>query len=68
MYIFFFFFLVIVGAVMVLKPRLFFDITESWKNSVNGDPSALYLFNTRLGGIFCLLIGIGGFVILVFFA
>ena len=68
MYIFLSIILVIVGAVMVLKPRLIFDITESWKNSVSVDPSDLYLFNTRLGGAFFLLVGIGGFVILVFFA
>lgn len=66
MYIFLSIILVIMGAIMILKPRLFFDITESWKNYASSDPSDLYLFSTRLGGVLCLLVGIGGIVILVF--
>lgn len=52
--------LVILGVVMILKPDLIFDITEGWKSSSNGTPSKLYLFNTRLGGVLCLLVGIFG--------
>lgn len=33
MYIFLSIILVIVGSVMILKPRMFFGITECWKNS-----------------------------------
>ena len=34
------------GIVLLLKPRLFYDITESWKSNVTGDPSDLYIFST----------------------
>ena len=34
------------GIVLLLKPRLFYDITESWKSNVTGDSSDLYIFST----------------------
>ena len=59
--------LCIVGVVMIANPRLFYDIVESWKNSGNAEPSDLYIFNTRLGGVVFFLVGIAGTVILLFF-
>ena len=46
------------GIVLLLKPRLFYDITESWKSNVTGDPSDLYIFSTRFGGVVLSLIHI----------
>lgn len=59
--------LIVVGGVMVGNPRLFYDITESWKNSRNGEPSDWYILHTRLGGVFFLVVGVVGGVILLFF-
>ena len=66
MYILLSLLLVGLGIVMILKPKLFFDVTEGWKSHVNDEPSKLYLFSTRLGGVMCLLVGIMGLVILIF--
>ena len=41
----------IIGITMILKPGLIYDITESWKTYTDSEPSELYLFNTRLGGV-----------------
>lgn len=65
MYLVFSVVLVILGAVMTVRPKFFFDITEGWKSG-GGEPSDLYFFSTRFGGIACLLIGLGGIVILLF--
>ncbi|MCI9148617.1 MAG: hypothetical protein HFG73_10230 [Hungatella sp.] len=54
-----------VGAVMIFNPKLFFDITESWKSCTRSEPSDFYLLTTRLGGILCLLTGIAGIVMFV---
>ena len=66
MYIVFSVVLVILGTVMTLKPKLFFEMTECWKSSADSEPSSLYLFSTRFGGIMCLLIGLSGIVVLLF--
>ena len=55
----------IIGITMILKPGLIYDITESWKTYPDSEPSELYLFNTRLGGVVFLLIGIAGIIILL---
>lgn len=55
----------IIGITMILKPGLIYDITESWKTYTDSEPSELYLFNTRLGGVVFLLIGIAGIIILL---
>ena len=31
--------LVLIGAVLILKPKILYDLTESWENNVSGDPS-----------------------------
>lgn len=53
------------GGIMLIKPRVFYEITESWKNNAEGEPSGLYLLSTRVGGGFFLAVGIAG--IIVFF-
>ena len=56
---------VVLGIIMILNPKLFFDITEGWKSNTSGTPSKLYLFSTRMGGVLCLLVGILGLVVMI---
>ena len=49
-------FLIFVAG-MLLKPRLFYDLTEGWKNNAASDPSALYLFSTCFGGAVVIIVG-----------
>lgn len=63
MYIFLSIIIVVIGIIMFFKPKLVFDITESWKSYTSSTPSNLYLFSTRLGGILCLLVGIAGILV-----
>lgn len=52
-----------VGITMFVKPKIIFTITESWKNSQNSEPSDLYIFSIRFGGIIVLLIGISSIIV-----
>lgn len=56
--------LALVGVVMILSPRTFYMLTESWKNGSETEPSDAYILHTRIGGVVFLLIGIAGTVIL----
>ncbi len=49
--------LFVIGIVMVSRPNLFWMITESWKFNQQTEPSSLYLFSTRFGGIIFMIIG-----------
>ena len=56
--------LIAVGAVMLAKPRLVFELTESWKHDGGVDePSKPWLFSTRFGGVMCILAGICGIIV-----
>lgn len=55
----------VVGVVMIVKPKLIYEITESWKNNSGSEPSEAYLLWTRLSGIVCLLVGVVGVVALL---
>lgn len=55
----------VVGVIMIVKPKLIYEITESWKNYSGSEPSEAYLLWTRLSGIVCLLVGIVGAVALL---
>ena len=51
--------LIAIGVVMLVKPQLVFELTESWKHdSGAAEPSKLWLFSTRFGGVMCVLAGI----------
>lgn len=52
-----------VGITMFVKPKIIFTITENWKNSQNSEPSDLYIFSIRFGGIIVLLIGISSIIV-----
>ncbi|WP_159881906.1 DUF6199 family natural product biosynthesis protein [Paenibacillus puerhi] len=48
------------GLLMLLRPQALWALTESWKSADATEPSDLYLWSTRFGGIICLLAGLGG--------
>ena len=55
--------LIAIGVVMLVKPQFVFELTESWKHdSGAAEPSKLWLFSTRFGGVMCVLAGIGGMI------
>lgn len=47
---------------MLIKPSIIWLITESWKSNDFTEPSNLYIWSTRFGGIMMTLAGIGGIV------
>ncbi|KIL35051.1 hypothetical protein SD71_15425 [Cohnella kolymensis] len=53
-------FLLAVGLFMFFKPLLIWMITESWKSNDATEPSDLYIWSTRIGGVLFTLVGIGG--------
>ena len=55
--------LVIVGMIMLIKPRLFYELAESWKHSGSSEPTGLWIFSTRFGGVMCTLAGVAGLVL-----
>lgn len=50
-------FLVIIGCVMIIKPKVMWKIADSWKIKTNAGPTNLYMIIIRIGG--CILF-IGG--------
>ncbi len=50
--------LMILGAVMILFPKVIYVLTESWKNDVAQEPSDTYIMVTRIGGAAFLLLGL----------
>lgn len=51
-----------IGLLMLLKPQIIYSLVESWKNNLSGEPSRLYLFSTRFGGVIFLLVGIAAVI------
>lgn len=52
--------LIVFGLFMVIRPSKVWALLESWKSLDASGPSPLYLASARLGGILCILAGIGG--------
>ena len=56
--------LIALGVAMLVKPRLFLELTESWKHDGGVDePSEMWLYSTRFGGSMCVLAGTGGVIV-----
>ncbi|WP_088010739.1 DUF6199 family natural product biosynthesis protein [Gottfriedia acidiceleris] len=51
--------LLIIGLLMLISPYTFYLITESWKSHYVTEPSSLYVWSTRFGGIMFTLVGSG---------
>ncbi|WP_425453551.1 DUF6199 family natural product biosynthesis protein [Paenibacillus prosopidis] len=49
--------LIIGGLLMIFKTSVFWKITERWTSKDGTEPSDLYIWNTRFGGIMCTLVG-----------
>ncbi|MCH4886224.1 hypothetical protein EZV73_01525 [Acidaminobacter sp. JC074] len=60
-------FLIVFGSVMLVKPDIFYMITESWKSSTEGEPSDFYIAHTRFGGVIFIGVGIFGLIVYIFF-
>jgi hypothetical protein len=48
---------------MVAIPAVLWDLTERWKSKEARDPSTYYIWSSRIGGVFLILIGIAEIVI-----
>lgn len=55
-----------IGFIMLINPKFIFELTESWKSNSDSEPSDLYIFNTRFGGIIVLIIGFASIIIQFF--
>ena len=53
-----------IGITMLVKPQLVYELTETWKHDGGaGEPSKLYLWSTRCGGVMFILAGICGLIV-----
>ena len=53
-----------IGAVMLAKPQFVFELSQSWRTDGSvGEPSTLYVWSTRFGGVMFILAGICGVIV-----
>ena len=53
-----------IGVTMLIKPQFVYELTESWKHDGGVyEPSRLYVWSTRFGGVMFTLAGIGGVIV-----
>ncbi|MBP1996612.1 DUF6199 family natural product biosynthesis protein [Paenibacillus eucommiae] len=57
--------LTLFGLLLLIKPSVIWTITESWKSNDATEPSDLYIWSTRFGGIMCTLAGVAGIIALL---
>ncbi|WP_166239056.1 DUF6199 family natural product biosynthesis protein [Paenibacillus turpanensis] len=55
-------FLTVFGLVMLLRTELFWKLTASWMSYDFTEPSGLYLWNTRIGGVIVTVVGLASIV------
>ena len=51
---------ILIGFYMVALPAVLWDLTERWKSKDTREPSAYYIWSSRIIGFFAILIGIVG--------
>ena len=52
------------GIVMLVKPQFVYELKESWKHDGGVyEPSRLYVWSTRFGGVMFTLAGILGLIV-----
>ena len=51
------------GVLMWKRPGIFFEITEGWKYDGPAEPSDLFLYSARFGGVMFLIVGIAGIIV-----
>lgn len=54
---------IIIGIVAYRKPGLIWALTEQWKSYAASEPSDLYLYSTKFGGILFILMGIAAMIL-----
>ncbi|MFE8699975.1 DUF6199 family natural product biosynthesis protein [Cytobacillus sp. FJAT-54145] len=59
-------FLTAFGVLLIIKPSLLWLLTESWKSADGTEPSNLYIWSTRFGGVMFMLVGISTVVVTFF--
>ena len=53
-----------IGVTMLVKPQFVFELSQSWRTDGSvGEPSALYVWSTRFGGVMFILAGICGLIV-----
>lgn len=55
--------LTVCGIIMFFNPSLLYELTERWKSYSSADPSELYIFSTKVGGVFFTLVGIASVIL-----
>ena len=50
--------LITAGIILAAAPNLVYNVTQSWKNSRNSEPSSIYKIMTRVQGIILVIIGV----------
>lgn len=51
------------GVVMWKRPGILFEITEGWKYDGSAEPSDLFLYSARFGGVMFLIVGVVGIIV-----
>ena len=55
---------IIVGLIMLISPKTFYDIIEGWKSVSCGEPTSLFIISTRVGGTIFFVLGIASIILL----
>lgn len=55
-------FILLIGFLMLVKPDIWWEITESWKSYDAAEPSDFYIKATRFGGCIFTSVGIAGII------
>jgi uncharacterized membrane protein YfcA len=50
-------FLIIIGVIMLIKPKTIWKVADSWKTKTKAEPGKLYIMLIRIAGF---ILGIGG--------
>lgn len=50
--------LITAGIILAVAPNLVYNVTQSWKNISNSEPSSIYKIMTRVQGIILVIIGV----------
>lgn len=60
-------FMIAIALVMLIKPNVFYEITEGWKNKgSSADLSNVYIYSTRFGGIMMMIFGVVAIILQIF--
>ena len=54
---------IMIGAFMFFKPHSIWKLTEQWKSYSADEPSDLYLFSAKFGGVLFAVIGIAAIIV-----